>query len=224
MDDVKEAKFRSNYWKQTIKTNVTLDHYLYDRHYNRTFESLGRKLRDLFQVKSLEYDYDYNQKENGTDYCETDNLNKTEDHIVPFRPNITSGPFNSSRYGENLKGLSTAEHAILNESRNPTQQTSMKNVQPILNHEIFVGAHNQTRHFNELHWVTEPSDLSNEFNSSEEVRRNFKAQDYNEILAEKYINELRDLEQHVNAVHAKVNKTYERFSRLWDRLGFSICK
>lgn len=216
LDGVREAQYKSNYWKRTLKTNVTLDHYMYDGHLNKTLASMGKQLRDLFQVKSLEYD-------DGTDYNEINHSNQTDGHSIVLNPNDTDILLNNSRYNEKQYVLQNNKHFTERES-NQTNRKIEENVKNTTSKEAFNEDKYHTWHSTELYPVTESRENSNEFNSSEEVGRKFKLQHYNEVLGEKYINQLKDLEQQIDAVHAKVNKTYEKFSNLWDRLGFSICK
>ncbi|XP_026684354.1 peroxisome biogenesis factor 1-like [Diaphorina citri] len=57
---------------------------------------------------------------------------------------------------------------------------------------------------------------------SDERPVRIREQDYNVLLAEKYMKELQDLDEYVDKVHNKINATHLKFTQLFDKLSYSM--
>lgn len=211
MEEVDKERYKSTYLNHSVKTNVTLDDFIYEKYHNRSLETLGNKLRDLFNVSSLEYE-DYNFQENSTDdnYETHDETNMEELTTNPYVPehsaNVTEHEhkprINISPQDENCTKL-------LNEELKQEREDVSTNIQ----FSFTTTVHNLQK-----------SEANESSHSEESIRRIIKPQQYNVDLAEKYMKELQDLEAYVDIVHDKVNKTHTRFTELSDRIDSNICK
>lgn len=204
LQDLHVAKYHSTLLKPLVKTNVTLDHYVYNLHNNFSLVALGDELRNLFNVKSLEYEYDVTPSDNCTDEYDGE-------ATVPFtlEPglNISEWEHTNANGTENSRKMVSNEGILRNEYVNRTQNSG--NI-----------GHNE--HILRNYYTT-GTDHRGIIDSDERPVR-IREQDYNVLLAEKYMKELQDLDEYVDKVHNKINATHLKFTQLFDKLSYSMSK
>ncbi|KAL1459745.1 hypothetical protein WDU94_011700 [Cyamophila willieti] len=205
LESIEDEKYKSNYLKNAIKTNVSLETFIWERYHNRSLESLGKQFRNMFNVSSLEYEDDVTPDGNFTDtYFET---NDEEFTTISYDGN------------EMRHTLSTLEHKYYKNREYAHQDEQTENI-----------THLSTRQWTELsgenntHMQQKNNSPGTESGqqSQEEITRKYKAQNYNVDLSEKYMKELNDLEEYVDVVHDKINKTHSRYTQLWNRIHSAL--
>uniref|UniRef100_A0A8D8LNQ5 Uncharacterized protein n=1 Tax=Cacopsylla melanoneura TaxID=428564 RepID=A0A8D8LNQ5_9HEMI len=201
LESIEEEKYKSTFLKNTIKTNVPLENFIWERYHNRSLENLGKQLRNMLNVSSMEYEDDVTPDGNFTDASfETDD------------EEFTTLPYDRRDISHNL---STLGHQHCENNEYEHQDEHNENITQLSKHERtdFSSENNTQMRLNNEIEVIESGQQSQE----EHVKK-FKVQNYNVDLSEKYMEELNDLEEYVDAVHDKVNRTHSRFTQLWDRV------